>query len=271
MGQLAENGYIVLKDVFPEDKLIPLRTLTDEIVDHYSDQSIYDPFTKYFLKHRTDQGALYDLYFRHPEYRVLVHSDRILDELEAVLGKNIFLYENSLVYKPSGKNNEVPWHQDFINRSNEPIKYIVWIALDDVTKENGALKFIPGSHKLGFLPYFYMPGETHHTRLSLDNVDVNQFQYVELKAGDVLIFHQLVIHSSDLVEIVTSRRAFRYACQGFESIYTPRSVPLVLRGGRPKQLPTFQPEETVSPKPVISNKRSFLERLINRLKREILS
>ncbi|MEY3234305.1 MAG: hypothetical protein RL230_1576, partial [Pseudomonadota bacterium] len=33
-------------------------------------------------------------------------------------------------------------------------KFIAWMALDDVKIENGAMKVIPGSHKLGFLPWF---------------------------------------------------------------------------------------------------------------------
>ena len=53
-----------------------------------------------------------------------------------------------------------------MNRTDEPEKFIVWIALDDVTVDNGALKFIPGSHKNGFLPYHRVKGQTHHTRLN---------------------------------------------------------------------------------------------------------
>lgn len=234
-NSLKENGYIVLKGVFGENELSKVRELTSDIVD-YGELGLEDPFDQYFMRHRVDQGALYDIYFRHPEFRKMADNDTILDELETVLGKDIFLYENSLVYKPKGKNNEVPWHQDFMNRPDEPEKYIVWIALDDVTIENGALKIIPQSHKLGFLSWFKVKNETHHTRLKLDGVDLDSQQFVEMKAGDVLIFHQLVIHGSDKITSDAPRRAFRFACQGFESIYSPRAVPVVLRGGKPEEL-----------------------------------
>ncbi len=234
-SEIDINGYAILRKVLDVNVLKSIGHLTNRIID-YGEKNLEDPFSNYYLRHRTDQGALYDLFQRHPEFQDLAKNKTILSSLEEVLGNDIFLYENSLVYKPKGKRNEVPWHQDFINRPNEPIKYIAWRAFDQINRENGALKVIPGSHKSGFLPWFTVEGETHHTRVKPEYVDESKAVYVELNAGDVLIFHQLILHGSDRITETSPRRAYRVSYQGFDSIFTPRGTPIVLKGGSPESL-----------------------------------
>jgi len=226
------QGYIVFSSDIESSLIEDARKLTEEIVSYF-EKGNPDPFEEYCYPHRVDQGALYDLYARHPEFQRLASHPNLINKLTQIIGPDIFMYENTLVYKPKGKNNEVPWHQDFMNRTDEPTKYVIWVALDDVSIENGALKFIPGSHKLGFQKWFRVKNETHHTRLKLEGVDVDKFEYGIMKAGDILVFHHLVIHGSDLVNSDEPRRAYRFSAQNFEQIYSPRGIPIVLAGGRP--------------------------------------
>ncbi len=214
-AELRDTGFVLLKGIFSEAELQPLRQLTDRIVA-YAEQHLEDPFADYYLRHRSDQGVLYDLFQRHPEFQSVARKKELLDVLEGVIGKDIFMYENCLVYKPKGKNNAVPWHQDFINRPNEPVKYISWVAMDDVTIDNGAMKLIPGSHRKGFLPMYRVKGETHHDRIKPEYIEEDKAQYVTMQAGDALLFNQLVVHSSDLVNSTKPRRAFRASYQSFE-------------------------------------------------------
>lgn len=266
-----EHGFIILENVFSNDALVPIRELTDRIVA-YGEKELEDPFSKYYLSHRVDQGVLYDLFQRHPEFQDLAKTTQILDNLEQLLGADIFIYENSLVYKPKGKANAVPWHQDFINRPHEPIKFVAWIALDKVTKENGAMKMIPGSHKLGFLPWHHVPGETHHTRVNLDGIDVSEAVYVELNPGDVLIFNQLVLHGSDEVQIKSNRRAYRISYQGFDQIFTPRGTPIVIRGGSPESLMKKYDKTRVKTDDVQSSKaKNKIRRLLHKIGQKLLN
>lgn len=231
----TDHGFVILKKVIPESALTPLRKLTDEIIS-YGELGLEDPYRRFYLSHRTDQGALHDLYQKHPEFQDLVKNPVILDKLTEVFGEDICMYENCLVYKPKGKRNAVPWHQDFISRPNDPRKYISWVALDDVRIENGAMKVIPGSHKFGFLKWFRVKGETHHDRIDLSQINEKDAVYVELDAGDVLIFNQLVVHSSDECDSNKPRRAFRVSYVGMDEIIVARGGPIVLRGGHPSSL-----------------------------------
>ena len=238
--EFKENGFIILRNVFESNQLDKVRNLIDRI-EKYSEQKLEDPFLPWSLLHRSDQGVLYDLFQRHPEFRNMAENDRVLDALESSLGKDIYLYDNSLIFKPTGKKNGVPWHQDFISRPTEPLKTVVWMPIDDVDKENGTLKVIPGSHKSGFMPWYRVQGETHHDRIQEDALIEleKKAQYVNLKAGDVLLFHMLLIHGSDEVASTRPRRVFRCSFQSMEDkIFTPRQSPIVMRGGSPEFMQT---------------------------------
>lgn len=235
VNDFSNDGYIVLRNVFDENKLKSIRELVDKI-EAYSEKKLQDPFLDWSLLHRSDQGVLYDLFQRHPEFRSMAESTKILDALEISLGNDIYLYDNSLIYKPFGKRNGVPWHQDFISRPTEPYKTVVWMPIDDVDIENGTLKVIPGSHKNGFMPWYRAKGETHHDRIQEDSLTEleKSAKYIDLKAGDVLLFNMLLIHGSDEVKSERPRRVFRCSYQSMkEKVYTPRQSPIVMRGGSP--------------------------------------
>ena len=237
---LEDTGFTVLQGVVGEVQLAELRELSGAIVN-YSEKSLTDPFERYYLRHRSDQGVLYDLFQRHPEFQSVAKLTAVLELLTGVLGEDIFLYENSLVYKPPGRNNAVPWHQDFISRPGEPQKYIAWIALDDVRVANGALKAIPGSHHLGYLPWHRVEGETHHDRLKLEQLDLSTASHVEMQAGDVLVFNAKLVHGSDECHSEQPRRAYRVSYQGFDRLETPRGTPIVVHGGRPEAMAARYP------------------------------
>lgn len=266
---LRRDGFVVLKRVFTASACDALADIIDDLAA-FAETGADDPFERYYLRHRADQGALYDLYQRHGAFRPFAEHARILDVASHILGQGIFLYENSAVYKPRGRRNEVPWHQDYINRADEPPKLICWMALDDVTVENGAIVAIPGSHTRGFLPFHRKEGETHHTRVNADQVNSEDAVPIPMKQGDVLLFDQLLLHSSPRVPGNVPRRAYRTAYQGFDAIFTPRGSPIVLRGGDGAHLrERFVAPREPPPAPRAWRKRDLPRRAVRFLGRKL--
>jgi phytanoyl-CoA hydroxylase len=142
---------------------------------------------------------------------------------------------------------------------------IAWIALDDITVANGAMKVIPGSHRRGFLPWYKVPGETHHTRVRPEFVEEDKAVHAEVKAGSALVFHQLLLHSSDQISSGAPRRAFRASYQGCDQILAPRGIPLVVRGGSPESFAARFPNRPSEVAP--QKKKPLFRRAINRLGR----
>jgi len=67
-------------------------------------------------------------------------------------------------------------------------------VVDEATLENGCMRFIPGSHKWGLIDHTPLPGQEHN--LSPQHVDLSTEIAVPCKAGDVALFHTLVLHHS---------------------------------------------------------------------------
>lgn len=240
-SSIRNDGFYILRDVIDEAILRDIRTLTGDIVEYHQEGNV-DPYAiphLEYLDHRTDQGALYDVFQRHPEFQRIARNERVLDAVSAILGPNVQLYVNSVVYKAESGDNEVPFHQDFMSREEESDKIIAWMPMYDVGPENGCLKAIPGSHKAGTLSWHREEGETHHDRLDSDQFDEEDAVYLEMNAGDVLLFHQNVVHGSDpITRSDNPRYAYRVVYKAPEKgeNYVPRTGPIMLRGNDPESL-----------------------------------
>ena len=114
----------------------------------------------------------------------------------------------------------VDWHQDeaFYQRFSQakPEGYTslnMWVALDDATRENGCLKYIPGSHKDGLLHHeltgsMYFEGklegeqrensEQDGATLYIKDYSDENAIYAPVNAGGVNIHHSLTVHGSDI-------------------------------------------------------------------------
>jgi ectoine hydroxylase-related dioxygenase (phytanoyl-CoA dioxygenase family) len=102
----------------------------------------------------------------------LATAPALLDMLEMHLGPNLVLFSTQLAVKPPGSGWRVPWHQD-----GERCR-TVWIPLDNVDSENGALQMLHGWHKRGrqrFRPVA--------TEAELDSAEF--FQQYHLYASDI--------------------------------------------------------------------------------------
>lgn len=269
-GDIHEDGFCILRDVFTEDYLESKRELVHDIIE-YREEGYVDPLTgpdTEYMDHRVDQGVLYDVFWRYPKLQDMPRNERILDAVESVIGPNIYLYATSVVYKPPEGRNEVPLHQDYLGRADESERYIAWMPLYDATKNNGCLKAIPGSHKDGFRDYYTVEGETHHKRLEESEYSEDNLEYFEMGAGDVLLFHHQLIHGSDEVTVDDPRHAYRavYKSPSKEDIEMPRGSPIMLRGGDPESLKRGGQDV---PMDEIGDNRTIFKRALHHLGRKL--
>lgn len=65
------------------------------------------------------------------------------------------------IYKPPAKRVATAWHQDSAFARLRPAGRIArlhfWIPLQDASRENGCMQFIPGSHRMPLLPHRSVP------------------------------------------------------------------------------------------------------------------
>lgn len=97
-----------------------------------------------------------------PWLDTLVRDSKILDQVEQILGPDIILWESDWSVKRAGTGDYVPWHQDapYWTLSTDEV-VSVWIALGDVSRDNGAMEVVLGTHKQGVIGRIDAPGEVH--------------------------------------------------------------------------------------------------------------
>jgi len=109
--------------------------------------------------------------------------------------------------KPARIGSGVPYHQDNAYFCQSPSDVLtIWIAIDRVTVENGAVYFIKGSHKLGMLPTQQsgVQGNSIGLAETLETPKSDQF-CATLQPGDATIHHCQTIHHSDPNETENTR------------------------------------------------------------------
>jgi hypothetical protein len=120
----------------------------------------------------------------------------ILDMIEQIIGPDIILRDTNCWYKPARTGPATAWHRDAVAKwITPPETTAVWIAATECRKENGCLRFIPGTHTSRECGT--------HTHDPVRGYALNDGEYDESKAvdieigpGQMVIFDFFVIHGS---------------------------------------------------------------------------
>jgi phytanoyl-CoA hydroxylase len=138
--------------------------------------------------------------------------DSILDCVERVVGHDVQTIHTMLINKPPNVDGRHPLHQDLLYFPFRPPDRIVasWTALERVTKENGCLVVVPGSHRGELLehenPDFeYLNGGYFGAKLSGDLMEDRV--HLEMEPGDTVLFHPVLLHGSGRNRTQGFRRA----------------------------------------------------------------
>jgi phytanoyl-CoA hydroxylase len=135
-------------------------------------------------------------------------SDKYLGVLEPFLGRDIKQITHQVHWKPPGaKYTSYRFHQDarFREGTAKDFGYLqstvtTGLAIDRQTVENGALRVIPKSHRLGYLGLSddgpIMVGQTHDEELRRAGLDPASIVACEMEPGDLLLWTLFTVHGS---------------------------------------------------------------------------
>jgi hypothetical protein len=127
--------------------------------------------------------------------------------------KAVRFWHDQLFCKPAHHGGVVAWHQDYSYwRRTLPMQHLTcWVALDDVTRDNGCLYYIPGSHKWGLLDKPELAGDMDGLQQFLTDEQKTQFAEkvpIEMEKGYASFHHPLMVHGSYENRSPRPRRAF---------------------------------------------------------------
>jgi phytanoyl-CoA hydroxylase len=136
----------------------------------------------------------------------------LLDCVERIVGRDVQTIHTMLINKPPNVDGRHPLHQDLLYFPFRPADRIVasWTALERVTKENGCLVVVPGSHRGELLvhenpDWEHLNGGYFGVRGLGDEMD--RRIHLEMEPGDTVFFHPILVHGSGRNRTQGFRRA----------------------------------------------------------------
>jgi len=193
-----KNGYIVLSDFLPLDLIDRVRKDAEKMA-----------FNKDFpIKTYRDEQRVQDFWQVSEASRELAAYQPIIDLLSILYGREAFPFQ-TLNFSVGSQQRA---HSDTIHFSSLPAKFMcgVWVALEDVTEENGPLFYYPGSQRLPEYNFSQIKESAKNTSYEDYTdyedfiggiVEVNNFEKKTFyaKKGDVLIWSSNILHGGSPV------------------------------------------------------------------------
>lgn len=147
-----------------------------------------------------------------PGFHDLPWHPAFLGPAAQLLDGGVRFWHDQLFCKPAQHGGVVAWHQDYSYWTRtQPMQHLTcWIALDDATRDNGCLQYVPGSHRWDLLPITGLAGDMHAIRQVLNDEQWEALEnptHVELRAGQAAFHHPLMVHGSGENNTSRPRRA----------------------------------------------------------------
>ena len=208
------DGWLIVDHLIDPATLADLTTDLDIIEEETAAFVRAQPDSRFVI---SESGAITfaaHLVPRSDAAHQLSRSQPITDLCHDLLGPDVRLYWDQLVYKHPDKPREFPWHQDNGYAYVDPQQYLtIWLALTDATVDNGCPWVAPAAHTRGTLAHRYV----HPLGLSCFD-DHPGATAAPVRAGGAVVFSSLTPHRTGPNTTDSTRKTYilQYAPEGAE-------------------------------------------------------
>ena len=130
----------------------------------------------------------------------LVRHGRIVDAIEDLYGPDLLCWTTNFFIKEANNPAFVSWHQDSTYWGlDKPDVVTAWVALTPSNRANGAMEFIPGTHKADQIPHrdtFAKNNLLTRGQEVAVEVDASKAVAIELQPGEISLHHVRLVHGS---------------------------------------------------------------------------
>jgi ectoine hydroxylase-related dioxygenase (phytanoyl-CoA dioxygenase family) len=196
------NGYLAGIKILEDEQIEALRADLAELMA--PGQAENPLFYEYHHNESAEEGKT--LFHALGAWRVsrafhdLPFNQAFTARASQLLGGPVRFWHDQLFVKPAKDGGVVAWHQDYSywTRTKPMAHLTCWIGLDDSTRENGCVHYVPGSHKWDLLPRTDLANDTEAVLEVLSEGQRREFKPVaiKLKKGEASFHHPLMLHGS---------------------------------------------------------------------------
>jgi ectoine hydroxylase-related dioxygenase (phytanoyl-CoA dioxygenase family) len=209
LERFVEDGFAITEAILSQSEVAKLVALIEQNVS---------PDSK--------RGGVRDIMSRVPELQATARHPMVRAIVYQILGENAFVVRSTFFDKTDAANWKVPWHQDVtiaVTERRDTEGFGPWSVKEGVTHvqpttavldrmvtvrvhldacpgSNGALRVMPGSHRLGRIDQNDAP----------EHIDEIAAITCELAAGAALVMRPLLLHASSPSEQPTHRRVLHF-------------------------------------------------------------
>lgn len=194
--------------------LAGIRILTDEQCDQLCGElaEFFQPEhdgRELWYEYHTNESARTDTVLFHalgawrirPGFHDVLWHPAFTVAASQLLGGAVRFWHDQLFCKPAKHGGVVAWHQDYSYWTRTtPMQHLTcWIGLDESTRENGCLHYVPKSHTWDLLPITGLAGDMNAIQEVLSPAQWAAFQKpvaIEVRRGECSFHHPLMIHGS---------------------------------------------------------------------------
>lgn len=231
--QFSHNGFLRLGCVLDDEKLEQIRLEVAKFREANLEIDLIDPSQWELGDGGVPQepgktvSFIFNLWLTSDVYKSLIMDERFALWSSQLLGcRDVRVFEDNALSKDALSGGELKWHQDYSYWPiAQPNAVTLWIALDDVTLDNGAMHMAVGSHLLGErLPTVFGTGATYfkdrRPKTVFPIVDPRSIgldtEVLTMNAGEATFHHSLTWHASGPNKTNSVRRAAvcRYVADG---------------------------------------------------------
>ena len=213
LAQYRKDGYFILESALTtsmlrgvQDEAMRFKTLFDEKmrqagvevwdINHYN--------KRYFIS----------LYHNHSRpLQEYLFSEQMAEICRATVGPEVFLFQEQFVIKGAEVGMTFSWHQDGGWFTPDCPPYVsIWLALDDMTEENGTIYVLPQTRmaRRGWIEHRVDPKT--NDRIGYEGPDPGEPVFVP--AGSLAVFSHQTLHRSGANTTKNMRRVYlaQYSC-----------------------------------------------------------
>ena len=209
-----DQGYIQFQHFFTAAQMAALRAAIDEAIARNRERirgapqggRISETYERVF-------NQMVNLWTDCPAAKAITFDQRLGETARRLAGAaHVRLYHDHAMVKPGGPHSrQTNWHQDAPYWPMDPVGALsAWIAVDDVTEENGCLHFIGGTHHFGKLEGIHLGSDEDSivTKMGAKGVKLPPSVAMPMAAGGVTFHHGCTFHHAAANRSAAPRRAF---------------------------------------------------------------
>lgn len=203
------DGFLVVEDVLPASERISFGKAVDAAVAGRSDHD-HRPLEEKTIYEQSFTQCM-NLWEDCPDVRPLTFDQRVGGMAAELLEADaVRIWHDQALYKAPG-GRETDAHQDRPFWPIEPAQQVTaWIPFDGSRRGEGAMAYIPGSHRIGLERFvdishiFEEPYDVVNDPLVANTKAV----WIEAPPGSVVFHHSLTVHLADANQSDNTRRVY---------------------------------------------------------------